>query len=164
MDSLGRVKEWRGGEGRGDRGNGGGEGFLPRKTQYCTCPKIHTAPTTNAFARARKMHLAALPERMLCADNASKTHRFCEPGLCRLLSDSQWPTPKDYRETLCPTPARPETTARLPGVPKPQSRTVLRSRKCIFRRLQNAFLRPRTQWSQNKCPPMYRPELRNAAS
>ena len=44
MDSLGRVKEWRGGEGRGDRGNGGGEGFLPRKTQYTLNPNPVNRP------------------------------------------------------------------------------------------------------------------------
>ena len=42
----------------------------PAKMHFCRRSKIHTAPKTNAFTRARKMHFATLPERILCADNA----------------------------------------------------------------------------------------------
>ena len=81
------------------------------KMHFCRRPKIHTAPKTNAFTGARKMHFATLPKRMLCADTVSKSNRSCECGLWALVYlgsvDCRGvPNPKDYRETLCPTPAR----------------------------------------------------------
>ena len=97
-------------------------------------PKETHCSQKNAFTGAAKMHFATVPERMLCADNGSKTNRTdpanagCGPSNTQTVSTAVRfpgvPNPKDHRETLCPTPAR--DYRQTPWSAQPQGLTAVR--------------------------------------